>query len=407
MITQQVILELAKEHDSFYLYDESEIIAATAQLKKDFKDVTFLYSLKANSHPLVLKAVFSQGFGADAASAGEVALSDRWGLPREEIFYSAPGKSHKDIAQTIDRSTLIADSLTEILCIQEIAQEKDIVAKIGVRINPDFNFFSDKGSPSKFGIDETLLFEQATHLKALKHIEIVGIHVHSRSQELRADILRHYYGNVFSLAKRVQDRLGISLQFINLGSGLGVPYSRQDKPLDTKSLGQAATELIHINQKVLPNAAIFIETGRFVVTQCGIYVSKVIDRKTSYGKTFIVLSNTLNGFMRPALAQWIGSYAGDESPQSSEPLFTSINAYEVITLASEKIMEKVTLVGNLCTATDVIARDILLPKLIPGDVVVIPNAGSYAAVLSPLQFSSQPIPKELFLTIDGKVIDLA
>jgi diaminopimelate decarboxylase len=405
MFDKQVVLEQAKKFDSFYLYDESIILEYTGRLKQDFEGVGFLYSIKTNPNPMVLKAVFSQGFGADAASLGEVLLGKKNGLPKNKIYYSTPGKSKRDIAEAMGISVIIADSISEILKIQEVAQENGMVAEIGIRLNPDFTFYTGAGIPSKFGIDEKIVFENASLLKGLSNIKIIGIHVHSRSQELDVEVLKKYYKNMFVLAKRVQEKLNIYLQFINLGSGLGIPYSMQDKPLDTNLLGRATSELIKAFKENFPPIDIFIETGRFAVGKSGVYVTKVLDKKASYGKTFVILNNTLNGFIRPSLAQLIVNYSQDAKPVGSEPLFTCVDAFDFIALNGQCVEEVVTLVGNLCTSTDIIAKDILMPKLEFDDVVVITNAGSYAAAISPMQFSSLLPPAQLFLSKDGEVID--
>lgn len=405
MFNEQVILGQAETYDSFYLYDESIILKHTSQLKEDFQGVEFLYSIKSNPNALVVKAVFSQGFGADAASLAEVKMSNQLGIPKEKIHYSAPGKSIQDIEQAMDISIVVADSIDEIIRIQKVAQKKGIITEIGIRINPNFTFYSQSGMPSKFGIDEDIVFENAERFKKLKNVKITGIHVHIRSQELNADVLEKYYKNMFSLAIAVQEKLGITLNFVNMGSGLGISYSKQDEPLDTVSLGKATAGLIAIFGSKLPNATIFIESGRFAVGKSGVYVTRVLDKKFSRGKIFVILSNTLNGFIRPSLAQLVLNYSKEDSPAGSEPLFTSKNAFEFIALTDEAEQEVVTLVGNLCTQTDVIAKDILMPKLKYNDIVVITNAGSYAAAISPMQFSSQAPPAQLFLTKYGDIIN--
>ncbi len=134
------------------------------------------------------------------------------------------------------------------------------------------------------------------------------------------------------------------------------------------------------------------------------YVTKVIDRKLSQGKTFIILKNTMNGFVRPSLARLVAHYSTETSPAGSEPFFSGADAFQFIALKEGKCNEYVTLAGNLCTATDVIAENILMPHLEYGDLVVVSNAGAYAAVLSPMQFSLQERPAELFVTKDGKVL---
>lgn len=406
MFNQSSVLQQAQQHESFYLYDESQILKHTSQLNQNFSGVEFLYSIKANPNPMVVKTVFNQGLGADAASLAEVLLSNKLGIQKDKVYYSAPGKSTYDLENAIDYCTIIVDSLTEVQSIQKIAAQRGIVVEIGVRINPNFTFYKQSGISSKFGIDAEILFENLDNLKQLQNVKIIGLHVHVQSQELKADVLEKYYENMFALSISVQEKLGSPLQFLNFGSGLGISYSQSDVPLDIVTLGNATTKLVQTFKEQLPHARIFIETGRFVVSKSGVYVTRVLDKKVSRETTYIILSNTLNGFIRPSMIQmFMGVAADGEELTGLEPLFTSKNAFEFLTLKDTEEYEIVTLTGNLCTSADVIAKDIRLPKLVQDDLIVITNAGSYAAVLSPMQFASMRHPAQLFLKKDGSVVD--
>ncbi len=403
----RVILEQSKKYDSFYLYDESRILKNTTRLKRDFNTFEFFYSLKTNPAPAVAACVLAQGFGADAASLAEVRLAHSLGVSADRIQYSAPGKSTADLSGALGISTLIADSMGEVLRIQEIAESKGTVAEIGVRINPDFTFSGSGGVPSKFGVDEEQALATASEWNQLPNVRIVGIHVHSRSQELDAKVLERYYQRMFQLTGVFQETFGHALKFVNMGSGFGIPYSNQDQPLDTAYLGGRVAELTKQFREKLPGVRIIVETGRYAVCESGCYVTKVMDRKESMGTTFVVLANTLNGFIRPCIAQLVANYSNDDVPAASEPLYTGKDSFRISALTDETETETVTLVGNLCTATDIVAKNITMPKLKRGDVVVFSNAGSYAAVLSPIQFSSQKAPAQLFLSRDGTVSDAA
>lgn len=402
MEQEKIISMLADKWDSFYLYDEKGILQSTSYLKSYFPQVHFLYSIKCNPNPNVLHCVFEQGFGADAASIGEVLLAKDAGLPANQIYYSAPGKSRGDIENSIGKAVLIADSVNEILRIQAVAQQMGEVVSIGIRINPDFTFSGDGGKASKFGIDEkqALAFAEKN---PCKNIKITGIHVHVKSQELNAATLAAYYERMFQLAEKFM-RISGPLEYVNLGSGMGIPYAMSDAPLDIPMLSGAVQNRFDEFRAAHPSTKILIEVGRYAVCKSGLYVTKVMDKKTSHGTTYLILKNTLNGFIRPSLAKLVEHYAVEESPASSEPLFTARDAFQFLTLKDEAPSETVTLVGNLCTATDVIAENIPMPHLECGDTVIITNAGGYAAVLSPLQFSSQERPAELFLTQSGEVI---
>ena len=391
------ICEISQKYDSFYLYDEKIIKNSISNLRKVFLEIEFLYSVKCNSNVNVLKSIFSEGFGADAASLAEVLMARKLDLDKNKIYYSAPGKTSKDIEIAINESNLIADSIEEIRRINMVSKSLNKVTEIGVRLNPDFS-----GKASKFGVDEDIFYDFLQN-NSCQNIKIIGIHVHLKSQELNVETLANYYKNIFLLVEKVQNTLSYKLKYVNMGSGMGIQYSKSDVPLDLDRLKNLVKDNLSEFKKHNPDITIFIETGRYVTAKSGFYIMKVLDKKVSYGTTYLILKNTLNGFIKPSVIKLVSKYE-KENPVSWEPLFTSKDAFEILTFKEETDKkEKVTLVGNLCTATDVIAEDIVLPSMDCGDVIVINNAGSYAAVLSPMQFSSQEKPVEVFLSVDDSV----
>lgn len=405
MKNQSVMEALGRTRDSFYLYDQEAILDRIRTLKEDFPGVSFLYSIKCNPHPQVLRTIFGAGFGADAASLGEVELASALGLSGQAIQFSAPGKSDAALEGAWDKAVITADSLNEVRRLADLARQRETPIKIGLRVNPAFGFDTPDAAPNKFGIDEDQIIAAASWLRSEPFLQIVGLHVHLKSQERRAEVLLGYYKNCLAVALELQGALGCELEFINLGSGIGIPYGPGDHPLDTPVLGRELSRLWQKCRTRFPKAHLYLETGRFLTGQSGVYVTKVMDKKNSMGKTFLILKNTLNGFLRPSVARLIESYAGEGDLIGTEPLFTQRDAFGFLPIPCREETEVVTLAGNLCTGADVMARDCLLPRMEPGDLVVVTNAGSYGAVLSPMQFSSQVPPQELFLTAEGQVLD--
>lgn len=403
MERNDLIRGLAARYDSFYLYDGKRIAERAAHLQQVFSPVEFLYSVKCNPNRQILNTLFSRGFGADAASLGEVLLSADCGLAKDRIYFSAPGKTERDIAEALDKAVLIADSLDEIGRIDNAAKARGVTAEIGLRINPDFSFSGEGGHPSKFGIDEAAALDFVQN-SPYANIRVTGIHVHVKSQELDGAVLAAYYGRMLRLARRFAAVCG-PLAYVNMGSGIGVAYADTDRELDLEALYAAVAEPLAAFRADFPDTRLFIETGRYATCRSGVYVTKVVDRKVSHGKTYVLLKNTLNGFIRPSLAMMVSQYAALSEAKSWEPLFTCAGAFRFTALKQGAATERVTLVGNLCTGTDVIAEDLPMPRLEYGDLIVIDNAGSYAAVLSPMQFASQDRPAELFLTADGQLLE--
>ena len=401
---RNAILKLAESYDSFYLYEEAVILRNINRLKADFPGVSFLYSAKCNPYPKVLECVLAQGFGIDAASAAECVMGQRAGLEPNQILYSAPGKTLADIKAALPIATVIADSAGEVGRIQQAAAELGITADIGLRVNPDFSYGTDSGAASKFGIDEQLIYDSMEAWKKLPNIRIVGLHAHLKSQELSAETLKGYYRNMFRLSVSMREAFG-TLKFVNLGSGMGIPFCETDKPFDTTALGAETQRLMAEFQEKLPETRFYIETGRYAVGTAGTYVAKVVDKKVTHGKNFVLLSATLNGFARPSMVAMLEHFMGNGPIAAWEPIYTGDHSFQMIPLVETAERETVTVTGNLCTGTDLVLSDADMPKMEVGDTVVFPNAGSYAAVISPMQFASQPKPAQLFLRADGTVVN--
>lgn len=389
------ILEIAQGHDSFYIYDGAVVSKNIDRLKDNFHGIEFFYSVKCNPFLDVVRAVFNQGLGADCASLGEVEAATGLGVPREKVHFSAPGKSDMDIEESLEKATIICDSIDEVRRTNRIAENKAMSVDIGIRINPAVDFYGGPGIPSKFGIDEAQYFVAAGELRKLKNVKIVGFHVHQVSQELDWHIIKEYHSRVFSLGCRLGDTIEGDFKFINLGSGIGIPYGEDDTEVDVDLLGRATSQMAEDFHRENPGTRIIIETGRYIVGKAGTYITRVMDKKESLDKVYVILKNTLNGFARPALANVMSGHA-------REPLFTGKNAFAISAITESQTLEKVTLAGNLCTSADIIAEDIVLPRLKPGDLVIINNAGAYGATLSPMEFSMSKKPVEFYISEESQ-----
>ncbi|HJJ29163.1 MAG TPA: alanine racemase [Methanocorpusculum sp.] len=374
--------------DAYYLYDEQTILNQLSLLKKHFPQVTLLYSVKTNPHKEILRSLFAHGCGADAASAAEVCLAQTHGA--KIISYSAPGKTETDIRETWG-CRIVADSLRELALLEKIAAEKNQTAEISLRINPG-------PSPSKFGIDADELFAQKNFTGAYPHLNITGIHVHLKSQILDWKELSPYYETVFSLAAKMF-AAGLDIRIINFGSGIGVPYG-DEAPLNLEALGQKFAEL---NAKYNTfGAALFFEPGRFLVCRAGTYYTKVLDKKTSHGTTYLIVAGGLNGFLRPGMAHLAASYGAISHP--AEPLVTNNFPCAFAIHNGSDEMERVTIAGSLCSAWDVFAEDICLPKADTGDWIEINNAGAYGCTLSLREFAGARKAEERFRKVSGEII---
>ena len=400
----QKILTIARENAPCYLYEYEKLYEQAKTLREVFPAFDFLFSVKANPFPPVLKTLASFGVGADAASAPEVFLAQQCGMPDQDIYFSAAGKSDKAILSTWEHGHLIADSLGEVERIGALAAAKGEKKTIGVRLNPDYAMGGGKGHTSKFGIDEEDLPRLAELLKTLP-VEVEGIHIHLKSQNLDADVLGEYYRQCWACAKRLSALLGRPLAYVNFGGGVGIAYDlKMESPLDFARLRTYTDAIARENEKTW-RARLMIESGRFLTAQMGHYFLPVVDKKVSRGKTYVIVENCMNGLQKPAIAAMLRRAVGEAPLAPNEPMFTAEYAFPIIAHGDGKVTETVDIVGNLCCAQDILKENFTGPGLAVGDLIELGNAGAYACTLSAQRFSSHIPPKELLVTESGEIID--
>lgn len=397
-------LQFIKKHASCYIYDERKIIDQCRKLKESLFAFEFLYSIKTNPFPSVLECVAQAGFGADAASTQEVEISIQSGILPANIYYSSPGKTESDIAQCLEKCVLIADSISEIEKINSIAKKKNKVFKIGIRINPDFSMDSEFGASSKFGIDIEQFEALEVFLRDQKNVQISGIHIHIKSQVLDFEKLGCYYLKCYQIAKRISKLQKTTIEYINFGSGIGAVYdSIQDAPIDLDRLSKMIDSMVAENREAL-GARLIIETGRFVTCNAGTYYTRILDIKQSRGKKYLIVQHGMNGFLRPAIANLLHKNTGTTELPGQEPLYTSNHAFSFDVLNDSSSKELVTIVGNLCTALDVLGEDVYLGHAEIGDIISVSNAGSYGHSLSPQFFSSHVVSSQFMRRINGRIV---
>lgn len=323
-------------------------------------------------------------------------------MAKADIFFSAAGKSDAALEAAWDEGEIIADSLVEVARIGALCEAKGQRRAIGVRMNPGFGMGGTVGGPSKFGINE----EDLPQLKALLDtlpVTVKGIHVHLKSQNLDAGVLGGCYRDSWVLAKRVRDALECEMRYVNFGSGVGVAYDEAfEQPMALARL-RTYTDAIAADNDATLKARLMIETGRFPTAQAGTYWLKVVDKKVSRGRTYVIAENCMNGLQKPALAAMLRHELGGKAPTPYEPLFTSEWAFPIIAHGDGSRTETVDLVGNLCCAADVLAEDFTGPALDIGDLIEVRNAGAYACTLTAQRFSSHTPPQELLVHGDGRV----
>jgi diaminopimelate decarboxylase len=240
------------------------------------------------------------------------------------------------------------------------------------------------GGPQQFGVDAELvpaLVDELTHAD----VEFLGFHIFAGSQNLNAEILCEAQRQTVELALRLADAAPLPIRYLNMGGGFGIPYSDRDAPLDLAAIGHNLTDLMaDAIRPNLPEARVVIELGRYIVGECGVYVTRIVDRKESRGRTFLVV----DGGMHHQLA-------------ASGNLGQVIRRNYPVAIGGrrddEETTETVSIVGCLCTPLDLLADRVELPRADVGDLAVVFQAGAYGLTASPTAFLSHPAPVEVLV----------
>ncbi|MDR4498476.1 MAG: hypothetical protein MRK02_11240 [Candidatus Scalindua sp.] len=389
------LLDIARKIDGpFYIYFASVIEKQYKRLKALLPtNMDICYAVKANPNREILTLFKTLKSAFDISSGGEFSRCMDAGISPQKISFSGPGKDYKELSEAI-RNKLFAisvESRREVDEIIHIADTTASTANVMLRINPTRKpeRFSLKmgGLPSQFGIDEETALEIIRMIKKHDLLDLMGIHVFNGTQCLDARAIVENISEMIEIAKRLFLHEGIELRYINLGGGFGIPYYEGDRELNLEEVCNAVKDIIIYTQETshgLKNTRFILELGRFLVAQSGIYIAKVIDIKISRGKKFIIL----NGGMNHHLAA---------SGNFGQVLRRNYCMYP-LELRDKNRLEKVNIVGPLCTSIDRLASDIQLPVLMIGDYIGIFNSGAYGLTASPILFLLHNLPAEVFVS---------
>jgi diaminopimelate decarboxylase len=372
----------------FYVYDRSIIDARVAELRTILPPgVDLHYAIKANPMPAVVDHLARLVDGFDVASAGELQLALDTGAAPRDISFAGPGKLESELAQAVAAGILVnIESFREISLLAGMTSRLGLPARVAVRVNPDFELKSSGmrmgGGPKQFGIDAEQV-PQALRNISEAGLAFEGFHIFSGSQNLRAEAICESLSKAFDLAVRLARDAPSPVRHLNLGGGFGIPYFPGDTPLDLQPIGSRLAEIVSRSTQAFPQAKLIIELGRYLVGEAGLYVCRVIDRKISRGRIFLVTDGGLHHHL--AASGNFGQVVRKNYPvvignrmQSSE-------------------LETASVVGPLCTPLDLLADQMSLPRAREGDLVAVFQSGAYGLTASPLRFLGHPEPVETFV----------
>jgi len=346
--------------------------------------VALHYAVKANPYAPLLEAMANMVDGFDTASAGELGKVAHLGLP---ISFAGPGKRDQELETAIRAGiTINLESEGEADRALAIAQREGLTARLAVRVNPPFGLKGSGqkmgGLPSQFGVDHDrapALVRRIVEAGA----DWRGLHIFAGSQALQADALIDLQRDTVALAASISEEAGHAPPEVNLGGGFGIPYFAKDQPLDVEAVGEALAKALADRSKIIADTKFAIELGRWLVGEAGIYLTRIVDRKESRGRTFLVTDGGLQHQL--AASGNFGQLLRRNYPIAIANSFAA---------AAD---EEVTITGCLCTPLDLLADEAMLPRADVGDLVAIFCAGAYGLTASPTAFLSQPTAREMLV----------
>ena len=372
----------------YYLYSQAQITQNCQAVLEAGKGLDFLpcYALKANYNPAILKLIRQMGFGADVVSGGELQFALKAGFPADKIVFAGVGKTESEIELAINTGihSLNIESIEEFNLVRQVAARLKKPLRIAFRINPDIeahthDYITTGRHLNKFGIplsDALKLYEQASDDNYLLPI---GIHVHIGSQILEAQPFLEAARYLRDVVGQLRAK-GLEISTLDLGGGIGIDYEddfrKPEMELPIKTILPAYLEAL----KDL-GVKLVVELGRSIIGNAGILVSRVLYRKQTPLKRFVIVDAAMNNLIRPSLYQ---------AYHSIVPL-----------VLRETPGDTVDVVGPVCESGDFLAKNRLLPKLERGELIAVGGAGAYGQALAS-NYNLRPLISEYL--VSGKEV---
>lgn len=374
----QVLETLSARHGSPAFFYRASLAESQARklLAALPKRVRLAYAVKANPHPVLLRRLASLGLSFDCASEGELRRVAELHLPLGQVFYAGPGKRAEELALALRMGVRIqAEGWEDLARLDAMAPGP---VEVNLRVHPliageEATRILGGAGPSAFGVDEEDLPDLLARAAQLTHVRIGGLHCFTATNQRDAAKLLETHAAVMALGERLHRVYGLTLNQIDLGGGLGVPYAEAEAPLDVEALGQGLAALLRAHPWF--QGELILEPGRFLAASTGVYVARVVRVKESRGVHFAILEGGVNHLLRPLLT-------GQAFPVRAVGLGDGDLPY--------------TLAGPLCTSLDRLG-DVRVPELHAGDLLAFGMTGAYGFTEGMTHFLSHAVPPEIWV----------
>ncbi|ALN74685.1 pyridoxal-dependent decarboxylase, exosortase A system-associated [Aureimonas sp. AU20] len=373
----------------FFAYDRRFLTARVGLLRSILpRGIHLNYAVKANPMPAIVQHLAGLVDGFDVASAQEMRTALDTPIDAAHVGFAGPGKTDAELSQAVASGvTIELESRTESLRVAAAGERLGLRPRVAIRVNPDFRIKGSGmrmgGGPQPFGVDAEGVPALMADLAGLD-LDLLGFHVFAGSQNLHAEILCEAQRRTVDLLLALGQRARVPIRYLNLGGGFGIPYFEGDAPLDLDPIGANLAELMErFIRPGMPDARVVIELGRYLIGEAGIYVTRILDRKASRGRTYLVVDGGLHHQL--AASGNFGQVIRRNYP---------------IALANrmgDPAEETLSVVGCLCTPLDLLGDHVPLPRAEIGDLVVIFQAGAYGPTASPTGFLGHPPAVEVLV----------
>lgn len=348
-----------------YVYSVESIKTQYRRLSDALRDVPHRlhYSVKANSNIAILGILRDLGAGVDIVSGGEMYRAQSAGFKGRDIVFSGVGKTEREMTEALTLGVLLVnvESEEELILLDAVAAGLGVRAPIALRVNPEvmvdtphpYTRTGEKGM--KFGIpyDETLVV--AKRAIAMKNVRLIGLDMHVGSQISQFDPYEIGLGRLLSLVAEIRAAGATELEYLDIGGGLAVSYD-DETPVDV--IGFAAV----VKRMVFDTGlTVLLEPGRFLVGNAGVLLTRVLYRKRSGGKEFIIIDAGMNDLLRPSH-------------------YNAFHRIEAVTPNGRKTTADI--VGPICESGDFMGLNREVDDVQPGDLVAVRSAGAYGFVMA-------------------------
>jgi len=365
-----------------YVYSKAALLESYRAYDDAFAEVPHVvcYSIKANANLGVLATLARAGAGADIVSGGELFRALRAGFPPSKIIFSGVGKTRDEMRDALEAEILMfnVESLSELRTLDEVARELGVRAPVALRVNPDVDpqthpYIATGLKTSKFGIPFAQALEAYEEAASLKGVEVVGADMHIGSQLTKAAPFADAVARLASLVKALRER-AIAIRTVDVGGGLGIRHREETPPTHREYAMALLPALRELGVTVL------LEPGRSIVGNAGVLLTRVLYRKDTGNKKFVVIDAAMNDLIRP-------------------PLYDSY--HEVRPVSEARLggpTEKVDVVGPVCESGDFLAKDRELARTEEGDLLAVMSAGAYGFAMAS-NYNTRPRAAEVL--VDG------